>query len=71
MGGELTEENLKKMFESAGEFKPDTFMLSAKALKELNKLGLVKYDPIKCSRELLEEAYSTTPSKAKKKGEQG
>lgn len=59
---ELTEENLKKMFDEAGKAgNPDTFMISSKNLKELKRLGLVKYDPIKCSWQLLEEAYTTPP----------
>lgn len=56
MSNELTEENLKRIFDEMGEHtNPDTFMVSGKQLELLKSKGLVKYDRIKCSWELLSE----------------
>ena len=54
--GELTEENMKKIFDEMGKHtNPDTFMVSSKALKELIAADMVRYDRVKCSWELLSE----------------
>ncbi len=45
----LTEENLNKMLSKAGEFKPDTFIVSKKALDRLKKEDRGKKEPYLCS----------------------
>ncbi len=58
MGGELTEANLNKIFDGMGDsFYPDTFLISSRQLKELKKMGAVRYDRAKCSWELLSEKF--------------
>lgn len=66
MSGELTEENLNRIFDEAGRYKPDTFLISKKQLDELKRLGAIKYDRVKCSWELLGEKLWESPPKSRK-----